>query len=78
VWRVGTHIDAKRDLVISEGPLDVLDFSGLAPAYGGKLGIDATRKTREEGFTGEWPPVIRMDDEVRRRVDGIWPKLGLG
>ncbi|MGH9866589.1 MAG: menaquinone biosynthesis decarboxylase [Candidatus Polarisedimenticolia bacterium] len=77
VWRVGTHIDAKRDLVLSEGPLDVLDFAGLAPAYGGKLGIDATRKTREEGFTGEWPPILRMDDEVKRRVDALWPRLGL-
>ncbi|HKY32295.1 MAG TPA: menaquinone biosynthesis decarboxylase [Candidatus Polarisedimenticolia bacterium] len=77
VWRVGTHIDARRDIVVSEGPLDVLDFAGQAPAYGGKLGIDATRKTREEGFTGEWPPIIRMDEEVRRRVDALWPRLGL-
>ena len=77
VWRVGTHIDAKRDIVVSEGPLDVLDFSGLAPSYGGKLGIDATRKLPEEGFVGEWPPIIRMDEETRRRVDSLWPKLGL-
>ena len=77
VWRVGTHIDARRDVIVSEGPLDVLDFAGQAPAFGGKLGIDATRKTREEGFTGEWPPIIRMDDEVKRRVDALWPKLGL-
>jgi len=77
VWRVGTHFDPKRDIVVSEGPLDVLDFSGLAPAYGGKLGIDATRKTREEGFTGEWPPIIRMDEAVVKRIDALWPKLGL-
>jgi len=77
VWRVGTHIDAKRDIVLSEGPLDVLDFAGLAPAYGGKLGIDATRKTKEEGFTGEWPPIIRMEDEVIRKIDALWPRLGL-
>lgn len=77
VWRVGTHIDAKRDLVVSEGPLDVLDFAGQAPAYGGKLGIDATRKTKEEGFTGQWPPIIRMDDDVVKRIDAMWPKLGL-
>ncbi|HET6374116.1 MAG TPA: menaquinone biosynthesis decarboxylase [Candidatus Polarisedimenticolia bacterium] len=77
VWRVGTHIDAKRDIVLSEGPLDVLDFAGQAPAYGGKLGIDATRKMKEEGFTGEWPPIIRMDPEVIQRIDALWPKLGL-
>ncbi len=78
VWRVGTHIDARRDLVISDGPLDVLDFAGQAPSYGGKLGIDATRKTKEEGFTGEWPPIILMSPEVKARVDALWPKLGLG
>jgi len=77
VWRVGTHIDAKRDIVVSEGPLDVLDFSSIAPAYGGKLGIDATRKMKEEGFSGEWPPIIRMDEGVRKRIDAIWPRLGL-
>ncbi|HET9482078.1 MAG TPA: menaquinone biosynthesis decarboxylase, partial [Candidatus Polarisedimenticolia bacterium] len=77
VWRVGTHIDAKRDIVVSEGPLDVLDFAGQAPAFGGKLGIDATRKTREEGFTGEWPPIIRMSEDVVKRVDALWPRLGL-
>ena len=78
VWRVGTHFDAKRDIVLSEGPLDVLDFAAAAPAFGGKLGIDATRKTREEGFTGEWPPIIKMDDAVVKKIDTLWPKLGLG
>jgi 4-hydroxy-3-polyprenylbenzoate decarboxylase len=78
VWRVGTHIDARRDIVVSEGPLDVLDFAGSAPAYGGKLGIDATRKMKEEGFTGVWPPIITMDPGVVRKVDALWPRLGLG
>ena len=77
VWRVGTHIDAKRDIVVSEGPLDVLDFAGQGPAFGGKLGIDATRKMKEEGFSGEWPPIIRMSDEVVKKIDALWPKLGL-
>ena len=77
VWRVGTHIDARRDIVVSEGPLDILDFAGAAPAFGGKLGIDATRKTREEGFTGEWPPVIEMNEAVRRKIDSIWDALGI-
>ena len=41
------------------------------------MGIDATRKWPEEGFTREWPGVITMDDATRRRVDELWPKLGL-
>jgi len=36
------------DLMLSKGPLDVLDHSSDRFAYGGKLGIDATRKYPEE------------------------------
>jgi 4-hydroxy-3-polyprenylbenzoate decarboxylase len=41
------------------------------------MGIDATRKWPEEGFSREWPDLIRMDEETRRRVDKLWPKLGI-
>ncbi len=78
VWRVGTAIDPKRDVLISEGPADHLDFAVGLLAYGGKMGIDATRKGPGEGFTREWPPEIRMTPEVKSRVDRLWPKLGLG
>lgn len=76
-WRVGTHFDPKRDAWIVEGPVDVLDFAVSTPAYGGKMGIDATRKTKEEGFPGEWPEVLKHPDEVTERVAGILSKLGL-
>jgi 4-hydroxy-3-polyprenylbenzoate decarboxylase len=26
----------------------------------------------------EWGTPIRMSDEVKRRVDALWPELGLG
>jgi 4-hydroxy-3-polyprenylbenzoate decarboxylase len=42
------------------------------------MGIDATRKWPEEGFTRNWPKLIEMDEATRRRVDAIWPRLGLG
>jgi 4-hydroxy-3-polyprenylbenzoate decarboxylase len=41
------------------------------------MGIDATRKWPEEGFTRPWPEVIRMDPEIKRQVDELCPKLGL-
>jgi 4-hydroxy-3-polyprenylbenzoate decarboxylase len=41
------------------------------------MGIDGTRKWREEGFTREWPDVIEMDPATRARVDELWPKLGI-
>jgi len=60
------------------GPMDVLDHSSRAFTYGSKMGLDATRKFPEEGFTREWPGVITMDDATKRKVDALWPALGLG
>ena len=42
------NTDFKKDIVFTRGPLDVLDHSSDTFAFGGKLGIDATRKTPEE------------------------------
>jgi len=56
----------------------VLDHSSRAFTYGSKMGLDATRKLPEEGFVREWPGVITMDAETKRRVDAVWSELGLG
>ena len=40
-----------------------------------KMGIDATRKWVEEGYTGRWPDEIKMDSDTKRRVDEIWRHL---
>jgi 4-hydroxy-3-polyprenylbenzoate decarboxylase len=71
------NIDPERDVRFTMGPVDVLDHASRAFTYGSKMGIDATRKWPEEGFAREWPEVIEMDAETRRRVDEMWPKLGL-
>jgi 4-hydroxy-3-polyprenylbenzoate decarboxylase len=59
------------------GPMDVLDHSSRGFTYGSKMGIDATRKWKEEGFDREWPERIEMDAETKRRVDEMWPRLGI-
>jgi 4-hydroxy-3-polyprenylbenzoate decarboxylase len=41
------------------------------------MGIDATRKWKEEGFTREWPKKIEMDEATRQRVDTMWKELGI-
>ncbi len=76
-WKVTNNIDAKRDLVITEGPLDVLDHSSPLPNYGAKLGIDATKKLPEEGHTREWPDDIVMSKEVKDLVSRRWAEYGL-
>jgi 4-hydroxy-3-polyprenylbenzoate decarboxylase len=46
----------------------VLDHATSEIAIGSKLGIDATKKIPGEGFKHAWPPLIRMDEHVRKKV----------
>jgi 4-hydroxy-3-polyprenylbenzoate decarboxylase len=41
------------------------------------MGIDATRKWKEEGFTREWPNKIEMDAATKAKVDAMWRDLGI-
>jgi 4-hydroxy-3-polyprenylbenzoate decarboxylase len=76
-WKALNNIDPERDIQFVMGPVDSLDHSSRLPNYGSKMGIDATKKWPEEGFTRPWPDVIRMPDEVRERVAALWKKAGL-
>jgi 3-polyprenyl-4-hydroxybenzoate decarboxylase len=61
------------DLSAAENlPSDGLDHATSEIASGSKLGIDATRKIPGEGFKRPWPPLIRMSDEVRRKIDALF------
>jgi 4-hydroxy-3-polyprenylbenzoate decarboxylase len=76
-WVALNHIDPERDVRFTMGPVDVLDHASRAFTYGSKMGIDATRKWPEEGFTREWPGRIVMDEATRATVDGKWAGLGI-
>ena len=76
-WVAGNHIDPKRDVIFVEGPVDVLDHAAPVMGFGSKMGIDATKKWRSEGFERDWPDAIVMDDKTKRYVDSIWDKLGI-
>jgi 4-hydroxy-3-polyprenylbenzoate decarboxylase len=76
-WIALNNIDPERDARFTMGPMDVLDHSSRAFTYGSKMGIDATRKWPEEGFTREWPKLIEMDADTRQRVTAMWPSLGI-
>ncbi|MGA3048680.1 MAG: UbiD family decarboxylase [Terracidiphilus sp.] len=75
--RVANNIDPERDIQFTLGPVDSLDHASRLPNYGSKMGIDATRKWRAEGFERPWPAMIEMDGATKARVDAIWAKLGL-
>src|SRR5947209_14598117 len=77
MFYAAANVDPKRDVLITEGPLDHLDHAPTLQFVGGKLGIDATAKGPLEG-TREWPPEIEMSAEVRELVDRRWAEYGLG
>jgi len=77
IWAITTRMDPARDTVILENtPIDYLDFASPVAGLGGKLGFDATNKWPGE-TQRQWGRPIVMSDEVRRRVDELWPSLGL-
>jgi 4-hydroxy-3-polyprenylbenzoate decarboxylase len=77
VLRATNNIDPERDIQFTLGPIDSLDHASRLPNYGSKMGIDATRKWKAEGFTRPWPAMIEMDRATKAKVDAIWAKLGL-
>jgi 4-hydroxy-3-polyprenylbenzoate decarboxylase len=77
LFYAGANVDPKRDVLLSEGPLDHLDHAPERQFFGGKLGIDATAKWPEEGAR-PWPDEIEMSAEIKELVDRRWHEYGLG
>jgi 4-hydroxy-3-polyprenylbenzoate decarboxylase len=72
LFRLGANTDPQRDCIFTRGPADVLDHATAEVGVGTKLGFDATRKLPGEGFKRPWPPIIRMNPEVKARVDALF------
>ena len=77
VLRVANNIDPERDIQFTLGPIDSLDHASRLPNYGSKMGVDATRKWKAEGFERPWPAMIEMDRATKAKIDAMWAKLGL-
>jgi 4-hydroxy-3-polyprenylbenzoate decarboxylase len=77
LWKVFNNADPKRDTMIVEGPLDVLDHSAPLPLFGSKMGIDATKKWPGEGHMREWPNDIVMSKDIIELVNTKWSEYGL-
>jgi 4-hydroxy-3-polyprenylbenzoate decarboxylase len=75
-WKALNNIDPQRDLEFVMGPVETLDHASRLPWYGSKVGVDATRKWKEEGFVREWPDEIVMSPEVRDLVSRRWTEYG--
>ncbi|MCD6285637.1 MAG: menaquinone biosynthesis decarboxylase [Anaerolineae bacterium] len=76
-WQALGNVDWSRDVTLTKGPVDQLDHASTASAFGGKIGIDATAKLPEEGYSRGWPEVVSMDPRVKARIDALWDDLGI-
>ena len=55
-------------------------FLGVASAFvilGSYFGIDATQKTKEEGFERVIQEEVKVDDDTKKMVDSKWSSYGL-
>jgi 4-hydroxy-3-polyprenylbenzoate decarboxylase len=76
-WRAFGNVDYSHDLLLTQGPVDHLDHASYQQFWGGKAGVDATRKLPTEGYGRGWPTIARMSPEVIAKVDGRWREYGL-
>lgn len=78
IWAMTTRADAARDVMIVDNtPTDTLDPASPLLNLGSKLGIDATQKTKEEGFEREIQEQVRVDDATKSLVDSKWSNYGI-
>ena len=77
IWAMTTRMDPARDTTVIENtPIDYLDFASPVSGLGSKMGFDATHKWQGE-TQRVWGATIEMDPEVRKKIDEIWPLLGI-
>jgi 4-hydroxy-3-polyprenylbenzoate decarboxylase len=78
IWAITTRADAARDvMIINNTPTDTLDPASPLLNLGSKLGIDATQKTKEEGYQREIQELVKSDEETKKLVDSKWSSYGL-
>lgn len=59
LWKLFNNLDPKRDIQIVDQ----------------RIGIDVTRKLKEEGYQQDWPDEIVMSEEIVKKVDQKWHHL---
>lgn len=76
------YFDPDQDTIFSKGVLDVLDHTSSVMGFGGKMCIDLTTKTIEEGSERSYreriPISVKFDDSIGRldETELIWIAAG--
>ena len=77
IWAITTRSDPKRDtLIIDNTPTDTLDPASPILNLGSKMGIDATTKSKEEGYYREIQKLAEVDQATKLLVDQNWNQYG--
>jgi 4-hydroxy-3-polyprenylbenzoate decarboxylase len=76
-FRAFGNVDYAHDLLLTQGPVDHLDHASYQQFWGGKAGIDATRKLPSEGYSRGWPAEAVMAPDIVATVDRRWKEYGL-
>ena len=78
IWAITTRSDAARDTtIINNTPTDTLDPASPFVNMGSKLGIDATQKTKEEGYHRDIQELVKSDEVTKKIVDSKWSSYGI-
>ncbi len=75
IWTLLNNIDPERDVQVVGGAVvaqgAALPGNGVGDAC---FVMDGTPKLPEEGFHRGWPEKLVMSEDVKRRVDELWPR----
>ncbi len=66
LWGIFTRFDPYRDVFFES-----MELRGVAPVYGGRMGIDAT-------FKQGYPEVLEMSEEIKDKVTRRWQEYEIG
>ncbi len=77
IWAVTTRADPKRDTtIIDYAPTDTLDPASPLLNLGSKMGIDATKKMKEEGYQRPIQEEVLPDESTIKLVTKKWTEYG--
>ncbi|MEY2799345.1 MAG: hypothetical protein RI934_333 [Bacteroidota bacterium] len=73
---ISENVDPQQDIIFSTGPMDVLDHSCSKAAFGGKMGIDATKKLPEEmRFEEAMPKFENKNGIAKENIKAQFPEI---
>ena len=66
---ISQYFDPANDVLFTQGPVDVLDHSCSVMAFGGKMGIDGTKKLPEELSNAKLSPDSHREQNAELKIN---------